>query len=84
MPARKSQNTPVSPSKTRNGMQLRGGAHAKIAAAIRRYQGEDDPSPDTDSASTDEDKHDLKEATQTIGKKERPPKRPRKHPRDRR
>ncbi len=78
MPARKSQNTPVSPSKTRNGMQLWGGAHAKIAAAIHHYQEEDDPSPDTDSTSTDEDKHDSKEATQTIGKKRKASKKAKK------
>jgi hypothetical protein len=59
-------------------MQLRGGAHAKIAAAIHHYQGEDDPSPDTNSTSTDKDKHDLKEATQTIGKKRKASKKAKK------
>ena len=40
MPALRHPKVSVSPAKTRNGMRLRGGAHAKVAAAIHGSQEE--------------------------------------------
>ena len=61
-------------------MQLRGGAHAKIAAAIHCHQGEDDLSSNSDNSLTDEDQRSSKENTHTIGKKRKASRKAKKAP----